>query len=319
LKKEKDFSPISFSHYRGHIRNEWITHGLFHWLAQLPDSLTHTGVTTIKDSKTTSLFRIAVSDQQSAISHERSAFSDQQIYRGSGSGVGGSESTNPQSLIPNPSFEICIKRYNYQHFFYSLKYIFRSSRAKKAWKKANVLLSLGILTPYPVAFLEKRSFLFLHHSLFVTTWIDGAFSLDRFFEDNFGQALTGHFLKEKWQFISEAARFIKTIHDFQIAHGDLKAKNILVKTSYERHLFYLLDLDSLKINKSLSQAERIRDLARLNASFLDTRVLSRSNRLRFLVNYINGGAKPDFAQRIFWNNIAAATENTLRKSKKRFM
>ena len=307
MKKEKNFSPISFSHYRGHIRNEWITHGLFHWLAQLPDSLTHTGVTTIKDSKTTSLFRIAFSDQQSAISNEQSAFSDQP------------SAVSNYSAFSTPHSALCIKRYNYQHFFYSLKYIFRSSRAKKAWKKANVLLSLGILTPYPVASLEKRSFLFLHHSLFVTTWIDGAFSLDRFFEDNFGQALTGHFLKEKWQFISEAARFIKTIHDFQIAHGDLKAKNILVKTSYERHLFYLLDLDSLKINKSLSQAERIRDLARLNASFLDTRVLSRSNRLRFLVNYINGGAKPDFAQRIFWNNIAAATENTLRKSKKRFM
>jgi tRNA A-37 threonylcarbamoyl transferase component Bud32 len=263
------------------------------WLAKLPDSLKGHCVSTIKNSKTTSLFRVAFSDQPSAVSNY-SAFS-------------------------TPHSALCIKRYNYQNFFYSLKYIFRSSRAKKAWKKANALLLLGILTPSPVAFLEKRSFLFLYHSLFITTWIDGAFSLDRFFEDNFGQAFTGDPLKGKWQFIAEAARYIKTIHDLQVAHGDLKAKNILVKLTEGKYVFYLLDLDSLKIKNSLGRKERIRDLARLNASFLNTRILSRSNRLRFLVNYIKGEAKPDSAQRIFWKHIVAATENTLRKSKKRFM
>jgi tRNA A-37 threonylcarbamoyl transferase component Bud32 len=289
------FSPFSSSQYRGYIRNEWLDTGLLDWLAQLPDSLTRTGITTIKDSKTTSLFRVAISDQQSAMSHQLSAISFQ----------------------PNPA--LCIKRYNYQNYFYALKYFFRSSRAKKAWKNANVLLSRGILTPSPLVFAEKRTLHFLHHSLFITAWIYDAVPLDSFFENKFQHALTGDLLKEKWGFIADAARYVKTIHNFQIAHGDMKAKNILVKTGDGQHLFFLLDLDSLKIKKSLSRKERIRDLARLNASFLDTRLLSRSDRMRFLITYLSEDPQTGSPKRIYWREIAATTENQLRKSGKRFM
>ena len=299
------FSPFTSSRYRGYIRDEWRDTGLPDWLAQLPAALTHTGVTTIKDSKTTSLFRVAISDQE--------------ISRSLGFGVRGSESTNPQSLIPNPSFELCVKRYNYQGIFYAFKYFFRSSRAKKAWKNANVLLSRGILTPSPLVFAEKRTLHFLHHSLFITTWIDDALSLDCYFEDNFGQAFTGDLLKDKWQSIAEAALYIKTIHNLRIVHGDLKAKNILVKTGDGRHLYFLLDLDSIRMKQSLPRRALIKDLARLNASFLDTRLLSRSDRMRFLITYLSEEPQRDSAQRIYWREIAEATENTLRKSGKRFM
>jgi serine/threonine-protein kinase RIO1 len=121
------------------------------------------------------------------------------------------------------------------------------------------------------------------------------------------------------QFISEVARYTKIFHDLRIAHGDLKAKNILVKTSDERNLFYLLDLDSIRMKKTLPRRTLIKDLARLNASFLDTRLLSRSDRMRFLITYLSEEPQRDSAQRIYWREIAAATENTLRKSGKRFM
>jgi hypothetical protein len=156
------FSPFSSSQYRAYIRNEWLDTGLLDWLAQLPGSLKGHGVITVKDSRTTSLFRVAVSEQKSAISDQPSAVSNYSTFH-----------------IPHSA--ICIKRYNYQGFFYAFKYFFRSSRAKKAWKNANVLLSRGILIPSPLVFVEKRTLHFLHHSLFITTWIDDALPLDRFF------------------------------------------------------------------------------------------------------------------------------------------
>jgi len=294
------FSPFTSSWYRGYIRDEWRDTGLPDWLTQLPAALTHTGVTTIKDSKTTSLFRVAVSEQKSAISSQPSAISN-------------------DSARSTPHTAICVKRYNYQGIFYAFKNFFRSSRAKKAWKNAHVLLSRGILTPSPLVCAEKRTLHFLHHSLFITTWIDDALSLDCYFEDNFGQALTGDLLKGKWQFIAEAARYIKTIHNLRIAHGDLKAKNILVKTGDKQHHFFLLDLDSIGMKKSLPRRALIKDLARLNASFLTTRLLSRSDRMRFLITYLSEEPPRDSVKGIYWREIAAATENTLRKSGKRFM
>jgi tRNA A-37 threonylcarbamoyl transferase component Bud32 len=311
-KKVEDFSPVSSSHYRGYVRYEWISVEFLDWLEKLPGALKGHRSTTIKDSKTTSIFRIAFSDQGSDVS-------GQKIYWGFGLGVRGSEFTNSQSRIPHPSLEICVKRYNYQNLFYALKYLFQQSRAKRAWEKANALLSLGILTPYPLAYLEKMFFGLLHHSFFITTWIDDALPLDSFFEKYFSQTLTVNILKEKWQFISEAARYVKTIHDLHIGHGDLKAKHILLKLNDGKYFFSLLDLDSLKIKKSLGQKERVRDLARLNASFLDTRVLSKSNRLRFLTTYLSETSQPDSVKRFYWEEIKAATQITLRKSKKRFM
>jgi tRNA A-37 threonylcarbamoyl transferase component Bud32 len=271
---------LSFSRYKGFIRSEWCNTAVNDWISELTDSLTRSDVTTVKDSKTTSLFHGAISYQHS---------------------------------------EICVKRYNYQNFFYALKYLFRNSRAKKAWKNANALINRGISTPSPVAFLEKRTLHFLHHSLFISTWINDSVSLDRFFEKRFKDVLTGDLLKEKWQLISDAARYVRSMHKAQISHGDLKAKNILVKGSEGRYLFYLLDLDSLKVKKAVSRKDRIKDLSRLNASFLDTRLLSQTNRLRFLTTYLSGETHAGSIKKIYWKQIGEATENKLRKSEKRFM
>jgi hypothetical protein len=99
----------------------------------------------------------------------------------------------------------------------------------------------------------------------------------------------------------------------------MKAKNILVKTGDGQHLFFFLDLDSIRMKKSLPRRALIKDLARLNASFLDTRLLSRSDRMRFLITYLSEDPQTGSPKRLYWREITGTTENTLRKSGKRFM
>jgi len=63
----------------------------------------------------------------------------------------------------------------------------------------------------------------------------------------------------------------------------------------------------------------IKDLARLNASFLDTRLLSRSDWMRFLITYLSEDPQTGSPKQLYWREVTGTTENQLRKSGKRFM
>lgn len=286
---------LKIGSFKGYLDKKWLEEGAVEYLKKLPSNLNQPGILKIKDSRTTSLFKIVITEKPPEFV------------------------TQPDSLTEIREFTICVKRYNYQNFFYALKTLFRKSRGKKVWEKAQILLNLQVSIPYPLAYLERRNFGLLKESLFVTTWIDNAFSLEQFFENNFKEIFKGAHLKEKHHFINQVAHYLKNIHDLGIFHRDLKSKNILVKTQDKQYHFYLLDLDSLKIKRNLSYKNRLKDLARLNMSFLNTRILSKSNRLRFLINYLEGNPQANTLKKIYWRKIVKETENKLRKTKKNFI
>ena len=68
---------------------------------------------------------------------------------------------------------IVIKRYNIKNFIHALKRCARNTRAWSSWRNAHRLESLGIPTPKPIAFLEKRWGSFRSNSYYITEYLEG--------------------------------------------------------------------------------------------------------------------------------------------------
>jgi tRNA A-37 threonylcarbamoyl transferase component Bud32 len=104
--------------------------------------------------------------------------------------------------------------------------------------------------------------------------------------------------------IDRIARLLRALHERGLTHRDLKAANILMAGDEPR----LIDLVGVRQPRRVSRRERVRNLARLNASFLDFPGLSRSDRLRFLRVYLQFG----FSGRDRWKRWWAAIDEVTR-------
>ena len=214
--------------------------------------------------------------------------------------------------------DIHIKRYNYQSIFYACKNLFRTSRGKKVWTVANELITRHIPTPLPICFLEQRKGGLLIKSFFITQKIDPALPLHTLIQERFINTQM-EAIKYKHALIRKAAHVIRAMHDRGIRHGDLKSANILVeKKEGQNDTLYLVDLDSTKIKTRLERKDKIGDLARLNVSLLNTRIVSTSDRLRFLKHYLHVSKKKDGGVRNYWKETVLKTQKKLKQSGRNF-
>ena len=277
LRESKYFAPFRSGSHRGFINRSLSSPGLLALLHDPDRAFTAPGSIPIKDSHTTSSCTLPVT-------------------RG---GV---------------KEEMHLKRYNYQNSLYALKNCFRSSRAKRVWKTAQGVLSRAIATPLPIAFAEHRRGRLLLCSYFITRTVEHALPLSTVVEKGRTAALPPDHAR-KHILLFKVARMVREMHARGIWHRDLKASNILVQEKVpEGEKLYLTDLDSARIKKRLALREKIRDLARLNASLLSATTVSMTDRLRFLHCYLNTGGARNRTVEDFWNALAAQTRRKVKDS-----
>ena len=207
---------------------------------------------------------------------------------------------------------IHMKRYNYQNSLYALKNCFRCSRGKRVWKTAQGLLTRKIATPLPISFAEQRKGRLLLTSYFVTRTIDHALPLSTVLHEGRADTFPRNY-SGKNMLLSKVAQLVREMHARGIWHRDLKASNILVQKKVpDREKLYLVDLDSVRIKKRLDRKEKIRDLARLNASLVSTTTVSMTDRLRFLQYYLKTRRPRDKNIQDYWKAIAAQTQKKMK-------
>src|SRR5262249_32604550 len=104
--------------------------------------------------------------------------------------------------------------------------------------------------------------------------------------------------------VERLARLVRMLHDRQLSHRDLKAANVLVRGDE----LWLIDLVGLRVFRRLSRGRRVQNLARLNASFCRSGLLTRTDRLRFLRMYLEWGLSGRAGWKTWWREVAQATE-----------
>jgi hypothetical protein len=71
---------------------------------------------------------------------------------------------------------------------------------------------------------------------------------------------------------------------------------------------WFIDLVGVRLHARLTLSRRVQNLARLNASFYQSRALTRTDRLRFLRAYLLWNLHGRGTWKRWWRAIAAATE-----------
>lgn len=149
--------------------------------------------------------------------------------------------------------ELSLKYYYPRSFTKSVTYGIFGSRARTSWIAAHALPFAGIPTAMPLALLEWRSAgMLLNKSLLVTRHVAGT-PLNEFVKEHAGDETL----------LSEIAGRLRgifaTMSRFRIAHGDLKATNILVGEN-GRVTFIDLDATAILIPENQWSSRRERDM-----------------------------------------------------------
>jgi tRNA A-37 threonylcarbamoyl transferase component Bud32 len=220
--------------------------------------------------------------------------------------------------------EVYVKYYQFTTLKQLLQTLFQVNKAQKSWRIARTLLKKGVSTPRPVAYLtRRRSFLSREHILitegittglslrdYVRTYIQAASELPR----------TKEKLSEKRLLIRSVAEFLGKLHLVGIYHGDFTASNIFVAYLRPGHFqIYLIDLDSVRSTRWILSRRRLKNLDELGRNFLDLRVITTSDRIRFLKHYLKIYTKEDKSLRQLFNEIWQRTQFRLKKHHQQFI
>jgi tRNA A-37 threonylcarbamoyl transferase component Bud32 len=182
--------------------------------------------------------------------------------------------------------ELFVKRKVAGSWFASIIDSVRGSSARRTLRGAAILDQAGFAHPKPVAAFEWRKLGFVQAGCVISAALTDANILSRF-------ALTDgrNFRRRKW--ISEhLAGEIRRLHEAGIYTRDLQETNLMLAANGTDITVYFVDLEDFRRVRSVSQRRRMLNLIHLDRSI--GRFVSRSQRLRFLYNYL--GEKPGRAQ-----------------------
>jgi len=129
---------------------------------------------------------------------------------------------------------LVIKRYNIKSFGHALKRYPRDTRAWSSWRNVHRLELLGIPTPKPIAFLEKRWGPFRSTSYYISEYIDGT-DLYRLITSEKSKEINIEFLSIRF------GKMLKALADANMSHGDFKATNFIVAGEK----LYIIDIEGM--------------------------------------------------------------------------
>jgi tRNA A-37 threonylcarbamoyl transferase component Bud32 len=133
----------------------------------------------------------------------------------------------------------------------------RGFRSEEAFEKGLAFAAAGFATAQPIACFGARAGV---AACLITRYVDG---LDpwRFVAESREPAAV------RRRVVEALAQLVAELHAAGFRHRDLKAPNLLLREDAGKLVVHVIDLDGLERPRSVSNAVRIRDLARLCVSF----------------------------------------------------
>ncbi|HEX4606970.1 MAG TPA: lipopolysaccharide kinase InaA family protein [Urbifossiella sp.] len=207
---------------------------------------------------------------------------------------------------------VVLKRVNVRRGWEPVKNLFRPSAVLRSWVAGHALRDRWLPTPRPLAVLHARRSGLPAAGYLLVDEVPGAVGLPEAVAHlaavppaDRAQRLDG--------LLHRLARVVRQMHDRHVSHRDLKAPNLILENGTDP---VFIDLVGVRVGRPVPAAQRAKELARLNASFLHSPVVRRSDRLRFLRAYLAAGPAAGGDWRSWWTAVARATVAKVEKNRR---
>jgi tRNA A-37 threonylcarbamoyl transferase component Bud32 len=210
--------------------------------------------------------------------------------------------TVPTATGPRP---MVYKRFRVTHRSDFVAALFRPPPGLRSWLGGHALIDRGLPTPRPWLVLHRTQWGMPGTGYLLCDLVADA----RHLHDAVREAAPA----EKHRLIDRLAWWVRLMHERGVAHRDLKAANILVTPEGDCQF---IDLVGARTHRRIPREARIRDLGRLNASFLASPHVTRADRLRFLRTYLAWGLRGRGDWKGWWTRVAGATEEKVRRNER---
>ncbi|HEV3440055.1 MAG TPA: lipopolysaccharide kinase InaA family protein, partial [Gemmata sp.] len=210
-------------------------------------------------------------------------------------------STVVEMTMPGPDgpVTVVLKRVNVRSWVTPIKNLIRLSPVLRSWINGHALRDRRLSTPRPLATFHRYRNGLPAEGYLLTEKVPGAVAIDvaisssvplvREIPREIHLRRSSETDRSKAEFAEVSvtlARLLRAMHDRDVSHRDLKAANILLANSTQP---MLIDLVGVRTQVRLTNAQRAKELARLNASFINSPHVNRTDRLRFLRAYLSAG------------------------------
>lgn len=150
-----------------------------------------------------------------------------------------------------------VKIFKVPHLINKIAYrFFRKSKAQRSFEYANKLLDMGILTPKPIAFAEKKTPLFLLDSYYISEAIK--------YNLTFRELINDVNYPDRVNILQQFTKFTYNLQINDIYFIDHSPGNtLIIKYKKGDYRFYLVDLNRMKFGH-LNYQTRIQNFARLS-------------------------------------------------------
>jgi tRNA A-37 threonylcarbamoyl transferase component Bud32 len=207
---------------------------------------------------------------------------------------------------------VIYKRFRARARFDATKSLFRKPPALRSWCAGHGLRDACLQTPRPIAVWHRcRRGRLLEGYLIVEKIVD-AIDLCRYSHE------LRHQIPERRsamirETVQRIARAVREMHQRRWMHMDLKANNLLISASGTDVWF--IDLaGAMRIRAGYDC--RLRDLARLNVSFINDPLLTRTERLRFLRTWMDWAMRGSGGWKRLWRGIDQLTAKKVEQNRR---
>ncbi len=225
-------------------------------------------------------------------------------------------STVAELVMPTPTGPraVILKRVNVRSALDPVKNFYRSSAVRRSWLLGHGLCERWLPTPRPLAMFHRyRLGIYPAEGYLLTEKVPDAVGLPEAV-----RACRDPRVLRAWA--ERLARVVRAMHDRGVSHRDLKAPNVMLQgasTDPATATPVLIDLVGVRASADpVPFARRAKELARLNASFLQMPHVTRGERLRFLRTYLragNGEGQADWKN--WWRLVSTATAAKVAKNR----
>jgi hypothetical protein len=160
---------------------------------------------------------------------------------------------NKKFVVKSFKKPTAIKSYTYGNIY--------PSKAKRSFDYANILLSKGIHTPEPVAYIDYYKGLQFQESFYISEYYPYDYDLSVLFTER-GDNKTP--FKDSEVLWTAFIKFTLELHRQGVNHLDYTRRNVLITQKGSEYSFSIVDLNRIDF-KSLSLRDRMKSLSRITS------------------------------------------------------